>query len=40
MFGQNALFYAFPLKATEVGLGPATIGGMFGLFAIGSMVGF
>lgn len=40
MFGQNTLFYAFPLKATEVGLGPATIGGMFGLFAIGSMVAF
>ncbi|HLS90508.1 MAG TPA: MFS transporter [Limnochordia bacterium] len=40
MFGQNTLFYAFPLKATEAGFGPAVVGGMFGLFAIGSVVAF
>ena len=40
MFGQNVLFYAFPLKATAAGLGPAAVGGMFGVFSIGSVVAF
>lgn len=40
MFGQNVLFYALPLKATAAGLGPAAVGGLFGLFALGSVVAF
>ena len=40
MFGQNVLFYGFPLKAVAAGLGPAAVGGMFGVFAIGSVVAF
>ena len=38
MFGQNVLFYAFPLKATAAGLGPAAIGGMYGVFSLGSVI--
>ncbi|MFS8654084.1 MAG: MFS transporter [Limnochordia bacterium] len=40
MFGQNVLFYALPLKATAAGFGPAAVGGLFGLFALGSVVAF
>lgn len=40
MFGQNVLFYAFPLKATAAGLGPAAIGGMYGVFSLGSVIAF
>lgn len=40
MFGQNVLFYAFPLRASAAGLGPAVMGGMFGVFAIGSAIAF
>lgn len=40
MFGQNVLFYAFPLKATAAGFGPALVGGMFGVFSIGSVIAF
>lgn len=40
MFGQNVLFYAFPLKAAAAGLGPAAIGGMYGVFSLGSVIAF
>lgn len=40
MFGQNVLFYAFPLKANAAGLGPAVIGGMYGVFSLGSVIAF
>lgn len=40
MFGQNVLFYALPLKATAAGLGPAVVGGMFGVFSVGAAIAF
>lgn len=40
MFGQNILFYALPLKARFADLSPSTIGGLFGVFAVGAAVAF
>ncbi len=40
MFGQNVLFYAFPLKARGLGFSAASIGGLLGAFAVGSVLAF
>lgn len=40
MFGQNVLFYALPLRNSELGLGPAVTGALFSAFAVGSVLAF
>lgn len=40
MFGQNVLFYALPLRGTEMGLGAARIGGLLSTFAAGAVIAF
>lgn len=40
MFGQNVLFYALPLKARALGLGPAVTGGILSAFAFGAIAAF
>lgn len=40
MFGQNVLFYAFALRARQLGMAPGTTGILLSLFAVGSVVAF
>ncbi|MDF2628811.1 MAG: multidrug efflux protein [Symbiobacteriaceae bacterium] len=40
MFGQNVLFYAMPLRGTELGMSSAQVGGLLSAFAVGALVAF
>lgn len=40
MFGQNILFYALPLGIEDLGMNPAVLGGLFGIFAVGAAIAF
>lgn len=40
MFGQNVLFYALPLRGTEMGMSAARVGGLLSTFAVGALIAF
>lgn len=40
MFGQNVLFYALPLRGTEMGMSTARVGGLLSTFAVGALIAF